>query len=98
MRIRINASENDPGILGEPPASSIAFLRTDGTHILIAHIQNPRVAEGDIVVAGQTVASVGNNGYSRLPHLHIGAWLGEDALQIRFDQSKMKPIVIERQP
>ena len=58
--------------------------------MLIAHVKDVRVAEGDSVVAGEIVASVGNNGYSRQPHVHIGAWRGETALQIRFDQTRMR--------
>lgn len=89
-RIRTNPVENQPGKLGEPPASAITFERSDGTFVLIAHVKDVRVAEGDSVAAGETVASVGNNGYSRQPHIHIGAWRGETALQIRFDQTRMK--------
>jgi hypothetical protein len=98
LQIRVNAVENKPGISGTPPASYITFLRPDGVHILFAHIRNARISVGETVVAGEVVASVGNNGYSRHPHLHVGAWLGEYALQIRFDQTKMKPIEIEPKP
>lgn len=98
LQIRVSAEENKPGIPGTPPASHITFLRSDGVHILFAHIRNVRVSVGESVVAGEIVASVGNNGYSRHPHLHIGAWLGEYALQIRFDQTRMKPVVIEPKP
>ena len=90
-KIRVNPVENPPGTLGRPPASSISFQTSDGTIILIAHVKDIRVSEGEIVRAGDIVAAVGNNGYSRQPHLHIGAWRGETALQIRFDQTRMKP-------
>jgi hypothetical protein len=98
LRTRVNTRGNEPGIPGQPPASYITFLRMDGVHILYAHIQNARVSVGDSVVAGEVVASVGNNGYSRHPHLHVGAWLGDRALQIRFDQTKMMPMIIEPVP
>ena len=29
------------------------------------------------------------NGYSRFPHLHVGAWIGDSPLQIRFDLAAM---------
>lgn len=88
--IRVNPDENLPGQLGKPPASSITFERPDGTLILFAHVKNIQVSEGDQVGAGEVVASVGNNGYSRQPHVHIGAWRGKEAIQIRFDQKRMK--------
>jgi hypothetical protein len=88
-KIRLNPVENEPGKLGEPPASSITFERADKTLVLLAHVKDIQVEEGDEVSAGDVVASVGNNGYSRQPHVHIGAWRGEAALQIRFDQKRM---------
>jgi murein DD-endopeptidase MepM/ murein hydrolase activator NlpD len=87
--IRTNPDENLPGQLGKPPASSITFERPDKTLILLAHVKDIQVSVGDQVEAGDVVASVGNNGYSRQPHVHIGAWRGEVALQIRFDQKRM---------
>ena len=37
---------------------------------------------GDRVHAGQAVALVGDNGYARMPHIHIGAWRGKTPYQI----------------
>lgn len=90
-KINVNPEENPPGQLGEPPASFVIFERSDGTRILYAHVKDIRVSEGAQVKAGDVVASVGNNGYSRQPHVHIGAWHEEEALQIRFDQKRMQP-------
>jgi hypothetical protein len=90
VSIRVNPAENQPGMLGKPPASSIRFERSDGTLIDLAHVKDIRVTEGQSVKAGSVVASVGNNGYSRQPHVHIGAWRGEVAVQIRFDQKRMR--------
>lgn len=90
-KTQANPVENRPGELGKPPASMIVFRRSDDTLILYAHVKDSRVSEGDQVAAGDVVASVGNNGYSRLPHIHIGAWREEVALQIRFDQKRMQP-------
>ena len=88
--IRINPEENLPGKLGKPPSTSITFERPDGTLILLAHLKEIQVSKGDTVSAGDVVASVGNNGYSRQPHVHIGAWRDTEALQIRFDQKRMR--------
>jgi len=91
VRIHINPEANLPGVLGRPPASSITFETSDNVMILFAHIANPLVRVGDVVTAGQIVAEVGNNGYSRQPHIHIAAWRGESPLQLRFDQTSMGP-------
>jgi len=92
-RVRLNPIENKPGKLGEPPSTSITFERSDKILILIAHVKDIRVDVGDEVSAGDVVASVGNNGYSRQPHVHIGAWRGDVAFQIRFDQKSMRSTV-----
>jgi hypothetical protein len=85
VRININPVVNQPGTLGSPPASFIVFERADGMRVLFAHVQDVRVAQGDTVTAGQVIALVGNNGYGRSPHIHVGAWKGETPYQIRWD-------------
>lgn len=89
VTVEMNPVTNDPGKTGKPPASSIELKTADGVSVVLAHIQRPVVKKGDSIKAGQVIASVGNNGYSRAPHIHIGAWLGHDALQIRWDQRKI---------
>lgn len=86
-RININRTVNLPGELGEPPATFVVLKRNDGVHFLLAHLDKPNVETGTRVRAGQTLGRVGNNGYGRNPHIHIGAWHGETPLQIRFDLS-----------
>ena len=71
VKLHLNPVTNDPGVLGKPPASHLVIERADGTRFLLAHIQHPSVTVGDTVKAGQPIARVGNNGYGRLPHLHI---------------------------
>lgn len=84
-RVNLNEVVNEPGILGKPPASIIVLRRDDGVHFVVAHIAAPAVAVGQRVAAGDRLAVVGNNGFSRSPHIHIGAWKDERPLQIRFD-------------
>lgn len=84
--VKINPVTNTPGITGKPPASIIRLKTSDGIFVMLAHIQKPVVKEGDVLKSGQPVARVGNNGFARAPHIHIGAWRGNDALQIRWDQ------------
>lgn len=87
--VRTNAVTNLPGIPGKPPSTSIRLLRADGVMFVVAHLQATLVKEGDTVVAGQRIASVGNNGFARNPHVHVGAWRGTTPLQIRWDQTKI---------
>ena len=84
-KININPVVNKPGQTGKPPASFVVFKHVDGTMVLVAHVADISVKEGDAVNAGQPFAKVGNNGFSRAPHIHIGAWRGKTPLQIRFD-------------
>jgi len=83
--VRINPVVNTPGQLGQPPASFIVFERADGMRVLFAHVQDLQVGQGDPVSAGQVVARVGNNGYGRSPHIHVGAFKGDVPYQIRWD-------------
>jgi murein DD-endopeptidase MepM/ murein hydrolase activator NlpD len=52
---------------------------------MLAHLQDIQVREGDTVRAGEFIARVGNNGYSRNPHVHVAAWKDDAAYQIRWD-------------
>jgi len=85
-----NPQENEPGVLGKPPASYITLVRADGVNFLIAHVRSISVRQGERVKAGQPIRKVGNNGYGRNPHIHIGAWKRDTPLQIRFDQTEMR--------
>lgn len=89
--IHINPVTNKPGIMQPGRASTITFVTQDQTHILFAHVREVSVAVGDEVKAGAPVAKVGNNGFSRNPHIHIGAWNSEQTpLQIKFDQTTIQ--------
>ena len=88
-RVRVNPVVNTPGKLGKPPATTITFLRADGTHVILAHLDKITVKEGDVVKAGQPVAVVSNNGMSTGPHVHIGAWRDKTPLQIVWDLKAM---------
>lgn len=89
LRVLKNGVVNRPGVKGRPPAATIIFAREDGTRVAYAHLAEMRVKAGDRVKAGQQVALVGNNGPSYAPHIHIGAWRGKAALQLRMDQRAM---------
>ena len=84
-----NPAVNTPGTMGRPPAGMIRFERADGTRVVYGHVADIAVAAGDRVTAGQVVARVGNNGFSRSPHIHVGAYRGDVPLQIRWDLRAM---------
>lgn len=84
-RVFINETTNDPGEMGDPPASIVIFRTEDETRVMYAHVMDVVIEEGDVVVAGQRIAAIGNNGMCRNPHVHVGAWRGDTPLQIRFD-------------
>jgi hypothetical protein len=88
-KVNINPVVNKPGQMGKPPASFVVFKHADGTMVMVGHIADVTVKEGDAVKAGQPFAKVGNNGFGRAPHIHVGAWRGKTPLQIRFDLRAM---------
>ncbi|RFB01499.1 M23 family metallopeptidase [Parvularcula marina] len=77
--------ENEPGFPGEPPAGFVVFENSDGLRVLIAHVGSITVNVNDDIKAGEPFAVVANNGFSRSPHVHIGAWQGRTPHQIRYD-------------
>lgn len=81
----INPVTNQPGTSGNPPASYVTFRRSDGTVVVYAHVMEIRVRKGDRVTSGQVVAVDGNNGTAKMPHVHVGAYLGSMPLQIRWN-------------
>lgn len=87
--VYINEITNMPGHMNPSRAGMILFSRSDGVKVCYAHVMDVCVNAGDQVKSGQVVAKVGNNGYSRHPHIHIGAWKGNEPLQIRFDLRAM---------
>ena len=82
----VNRITNPPGRPAQSRASSITLRRSDGTYFALAHLGSFSVAAGAKVRYGQPIGRVGNNGYSRAPHVHVGAWRGRQGLQIRWDQ------------
>ena len=72
----------------DPPNTYHGYVEGEYVRLaapLAGRLERLHVARGDTVRAGQVVARVGNNGYGRNPHIHIGAWKGETPYQIRWD-------------
>lgn len=92
VHVHHDTQENAPGVLG--PSSAAGWLRfknEDGVIVVYAHVTKIAVKLGDRVEAGQVVAKLGNNGQTRAPGLHIGAYREADSmpLQIRWDLRAM---------
>lgn len=65
-----------PQTAGDPthhPAGNHIVIETEGGFVLLAHAQQGSVTvkEGDVVVAGDQIANVGNSGNTSEPHIHI---------------------------
>lgn len=84
-----NPVTNTPGTTGRPPAGMLQIRTDDGLIVTLAHVKDPVVAAGDRVEMGQPIASVGNNGFARAPHIHIGVHRDGLPFQIRWDQREM---------
>lgn len=86
-----NSVTNTPGTMGRPPASMVQIRTDDGIIVVLAHLNDIAVRQHESVRPGQVVGRVGNNGMSRSPHIHVGAWREESAepLQLRWDQLAM---------
>jgi hypothetical protein len=79
-------STNEPGTMnGDAQPGGVFFENDEGVTVLYGHVREITVEEGQRVEAGDVVAKVGNNGNSRAPHVHVGAWTGETPLQIQVD-------------
>lgn len=91
-QVYINNVVNNPGTINPSRASVIIIESDSGENVMLAHVQDICVVEGQKVSEGQTIARVGNNGYSRCPHIHIGAWKDGVPMQISFDAEKVAKI------
>ncbi len=85
-RINEADSTNKPGKMnGDVRPGLIFFEKDNGLTVIYAHVRDINIEEGDRVKAGDIVAKVGNNGNSRAPHVHVGAWKDDTPLQIQVD-------------
>jgi hypothetical protein len=73
---------NAPGTMNrEARPGLIVFQDTTETlTVAYAHVREIRVEPGEPVDPGEVVAKMGNNGSSRNPHVHVGAWRGDPDL------------------
>ncbi|MEC3951759.1 peptidoglycan DD-metalloendopeptidase family protein [Nocardia sp. CDC153] len=69
----------DGTVLEAGPASGfgmwVRLLHDDGTVTIYGHIDTATVSQGQRVLAGDQIATVGNRGFSTGPHCHFEVWL-----------------------
>ncbi|MGW5110887.1 M23 family metallopeptidase [Nocardia sp. NPDC004123] len=69
----------DATVLEAGPASGfgmwVRLLHDDGTVTIYGHIDTATVSQGQRVLAGDQIATVGNRGFSTGPHCHFEVWL-----------------------
>lgn len=89
IAVHENPISNAPGVLGENPPGLVIVRRDDGVMVMLGHLREIVVSQGDRVESGQYLGRIGNNGMSTSPHVHIGAWRDDQPLQIRWDLRAM---------
>ncbi|MFC3960451.1 M23 family metallopeptidase [Nocardia jiangsuensis] len=69
----------DGTVLESGPASGfgmwVRLLHDDGTVTVYGHIDTATVSQGERVLAGDQIATMGNRGFSTGPHVHFEVWL-----------------------
>lgn len=90
--VNIVETENIPGTHTNRPGGSVTFLCENGVRIAYGHLTDIKVQPNDKVVKGQPIAKCGNNGTSWSPHVHVGAWKGQQPLQIQVDLTALGKI------
>ncbi|WP_280182723.1 M23 family metallopeptidase [Nocardia cyriacigeorgica] len=53
----------------------VRLLHDDGTVTIYGHIDTATVSQGQRVLAGDQIATMGNRGFSTGPHVHFEVWL-----------------------
>ncbi|MCP2290901.1 Murein DD-endopeptidase MepM and murein hydrolase activator NlpD, containing LysM domain [Nocardia amikacinitolerans] len=53
----------------------VRLLHDDGTVTIYGHIDTATVSQGERVLAGDQIATMGNRGFSTGPHVHFEVWL-----------------------
>ncbi|MET7771656.1 M23 family metallopeptidase [Nocardia sp. NPDC005366] len=53
----------------------VRLLHDDGTVTIYGHIDTSTVQQGERVMAGDQIATIGNRGFSTGPHCHFEVWL-----------------------
>ena len=71
--VHANDIVNEPGTMTPGRASSVTITDASGASVVVAHLGEIAVDEGQPVAVGDVLGTGGNNGNSRSPHIHVGA-------------------------
>ncbi|ANU06551.1 M23 family metallopeptidase [Paraurantiacibacter namhicola] len=72
-RVHVNEVVNTPGTMIRGLPTMLSITDEAGNSYVIGHLGEIHVEEGQSVAAGEQIGTVGNNGNSRSPHIHVGA-------------------------
>ncbi len=78
MRVACPGSTNEPGSMNRDGKTGLIVFEDEeeGITIAYAHVREIEVRQGDTARRGDAARKVGNNGTSRSPYVHVGAWTG----------------------
>lgn len=80
---------NPIGKMGTTEVGFVAIKSDEGAILLLAHLAEIKVAEGKRVSVGESIGVLSNNGSSRNPHIHLGAYRKGHSLVIEFDRKAL---------
>lgn len=70
----------------------VAIKSSNGEVVLLAHLAKIQVSEGSPIRVGEPIGIISNNGSSRSPHIHLGAYRKSHSLVIEFDRDALDSI------
>lgn len=84
--------KNPSGVnpIGKMNVATVGFIEiesNDGSFLVLAHLDGIVASAGQTVRVGDRIGKLSNNGYSRNPHIHIGAYRDGRSLLIEFDRN-----------
>jgi hypothetical protein len=80
---------NPIGTMNASPVGLLEIKTKEDVNLLIAHLDNIKVKVGDEVSIGSVIGTISNNGFSRAPHLHIGAYKNDRPVLVEFCRISM---------
>ena len=57
---------------------------------MLAHLADIKVQVGQTVKTGEALGVISNNGFARMPHIHLGAYKNGKSLLIEFDRAAIE--------
>ncbi len=80
---------NPLGQMGTTEVGFIGIKSDDGANLIMAHLAEICVTQGQRVRIGDPIGIISNNGYCRHPHIHLGAYRAGRSLIIEFDRNQL---------